>query len=170
MHISNIIGGASITLDILLPDAWAEERTAGGKAVWLLHDVGEASDTWVLNAQAELLANEFGVAIVAPSMGRLATYADAEPGCTWETFFVKGLWDYVHELIPAISSAPEDQLLFGRGAGADAALRFGQAHSDRYGRAAAYRPTDASLADWRSCNDGLRREIEAFCRVNSKDE
>lgn len=162
MHISNIIGGASVTLDILLPDAWAEEKKKNGKAVWLLHDVGEASDTWMLNAQPELLANQYGVAVIAPSMGRLASYRDAEPGCTWETFFTKGLWDYVHEIIPAISGAPEDQLLFGRGAGAEAAIRFSRIASDRFGRAGAYRPSDASLEDWSCCSEMLRREIESF--------
>ncbi len=162
MHISNIIGGTSVTLDILLPDAWAEKKKRNGKAAWLLHDAEEASDTWLLNAQVELIANRYGVAVIAPSMGRLASYRDAEPGCTWETFFVKGLWNYVHELFPAISDKRDDQLLFGRGTGAQAAIRFGKTYPERYGRAFGYHPTENPLDDWLRCNEALRREVEAL--------
>lgn len=162
MHIANITGGAGVTLDILLPDAWSREKKQGGKAVWLLHDVNEASGNWVSCTQAEVLANAYGVALIAPSMGRLAAYRDSEPGCTWETFFVKGLWDYLHEIVPALSEKPEDQLIFGRGAGGEAAKRFAAEYPRQYSQAM------ACGTDWLECNDVLRRAIADFAQIQDK--
>ena len=162
MHFFNITGGASVTLDILLPDAWSREKKQSGKAVWLLHDANEASGSWVSCTQAEVFANQYGVALIAPSMGRLASYRDSEPGCTWETFFAKGLWEYVHEILPALSAEPEDHLLFGRGAGGEAAKRFAAKYPRQYGQAV------ACGTDWLACNDTLRQAIAAFAQNQDK--
>ncbi len=162
MLISDIIGGTSVTMQMVLPNEWASERKKGKKAVWLLHDSGKDAAVWVMNLPLELLSDAWDVSFLIPSLDREAACRDSAPGCTWETFLTEDLRGYVLEMLPMLSEKPEDQMLFGKGAGALTAARLGRTYPALYGRYAGYQGTGDSLKDWEECGRRLQRELREW--------
>ncbi len=148
MRIEMMTGGTSVTLDIILPEGWRKYRPEKGRVMWLLHDKFDTSSDWVSFTQAELFASMYGFALICPTMGN-GRYNDGINTSQWQTYF-DNLWDYVHDFLPILSKAPEDNLLFGFARGAFGAIKFALNHPERFGGVYTVSFDDGFLAGVRS--------------------
>lgn len=134
MRAEMILDGPSISMNILLPESWLTAENPSGRTIWLLHDKFDLASDWVSFTQAELYAEQTETAVVCAYMNS-ARYTDWKEGCTWEKFFVKDLWEYVHEVFPVLSKEPGDNTLFGYGRGGFGAIKFALLYPEQYGMA-----------------------------------
>lgn len=132
MRLAAYIGGVSITLHIFLPEDWRKNPPKEGKTLWLLHDKFDDSGDWLSYTKAELYATLYDAALIAPSMNS-ARYNNWMGGAQWETYFLRGLWDYVHEMLPCLSTKRADNAIFGLGRGGYGALKFALLAPEHYG-------------------------------------
>lgn len=131
MRIDIITGGASISMSVFMPERWRKHKQENARVMWLLHDKFDLAEDWQSYTQAELFCGEHDMALVCASMAG-GRYTDWVNGCTWETFFLNGFWDYVHEMFPIFSSRQEDNFIFGYGQGGFAAIKFALLRPDRF--------------------------------------
>jgi len=133
MRIELITGGASITLQVILPEKWHKFSMKNARSFWLLHDKFDDSGDWISFTQAELFAEEHEFAVICPGMNS-ARYNDWVNGCSWQTYLVEDLWTYMHEMFP-LSKQPEDNILFGFGRGGFGAVKYALLRPDKFGSA-----------------------------------
>ena len=132
MRMEVFVGGLSITLHVFLPEDWRKNPPKEGKTLWLLHDKFDDSGDWQSYTGAELYATLYDTALIAPSMNS-ARYNNWQNGAQWESYFLRDLWDYVHAMLPCLSTRREDNAIFGLGRGAYGALKFALLQPEHYG-------------------------------------
>ena len=139
-----VSGAPDISLDVIVPE-YDEATKARGitkeeflanrslPVLWLLHGAGGHSSDWLRYTQIELFAQEKGIVVACPSVGRGSFYVNAVKGSPWEDIVTDKLWKLVHSMFPT-SDKPEDNTIAGLSMGGYGALRLGLAHPERYGR------------------------------------
>lgn len=120
-----------VKVSVILPERPKEKaKKENYKVLYLLHGRGDNSDSWVLNSQILLYANEHQVAVIMPS-GEDGFYTNTVEGKQYFSFMTEELPSKMKELFP-ISDKPEDTYIAGLSMGGYGALKIGLTYPERF--------------------------------------
>lgn len=102
--------------------------------LWLLHGGTDDYASWHDCTTVELLAKEYGCAVVMPD-AQNSSYSDMAHGPRWFTYFSQELPRILRAHFP-LSAAREENFLSGMSMGGYGALKLGLRYPERYGKVA----------------------------------
>lgn len=149
----------NLPLYIILPDPgrMGDRPVRSRKVLYLLHGLSDDASAWQRFTAIEPLANEYGLVVVMPSVGR-SFYTDQPNGQRYFTYLVEELPQYLADVF-GLAPAREDTLIAGNSMGGYGAFKAAFAHPERFVAAASFsgalslefiraHPDDARLAEF----------------------
>lgn len=126
----------STGINALIPQHSALQISGSGKlpVLYLLHGLSADHTDWIRHSCIERYAEEKGIAVVMPSVGR-SYYTDMKFGSPYFTFLSEELPQIVRALFP-ISDRREDTFVAGMSMGGYGAFKLGLSFPERYAAAA----------------------------------
>ncbi|WP_307592388.1 alpha/beta hydrolase [Paenibacillus wynnii] len=126
----------SIGINVFIPQYSAIQVSGTGKlpVLYLLHGLSADHTDWMRHSFIERYAEEKGIAVVMPSVGR-SYYTDMKYGSDYFTFLSDELPTVVRALFP-ISDRREDTFVAGMSMGGYGAFKLGLTFPERYAAAA----------------------------------
>ncbi|MBD8496995.1 alpha/beta hydrolase [Paenibacillus arenosi] len=128
--------GMSTNIQVMLPQHSALRASRDGKlpVLYLLHGLGADHTEWGRHSSIERLAEEKGIALVMPSVGR-SYYTDMKKGAPYFTYLSEELPAVARSLFP-LSERREDNFVAGISMGGYGAFKLGLSFPERYAAAA----------------------------------
>lgn len=126
------------TLNLILPDPGrmkgipVRER----KVLYLLHGLSDNGSAWQRFTNIETLANDYGLVVVMPSVGR-SFYTDLPNGQKYYSYIVDELPQYLADVFD-LKPSRENTLLAGLSMGGYGAFKVGLAHPERFSAVASF--------------------------------
>ncbi|MCR8845382.1 esterase family protein [Paenibacillus sp. SC116] len=126
----------STSIQVVLPQHSFLRASRDGKlpVLFLLHGLGADHTEWGRHSSVERLAEETGVALVMPSVGR-SYYTDMKKGSPYFTYVSEELPVVARSLFP-LSERREDNFVAGISMGGYGAFKLGLSFPERYAAAA----------------------------------
>lgn len=126
----------STGINVLIPQHSALQISGSGKlpVLYLLHGLSADHTDWIRHSSIERYAEEKGIAVVMPSVGR-SYYTDMKFGSPYFTFLSEELPQIVRALFP-ISDRREDTFVAGMSMGGYGAFKLGLSFPECYAAAA----------------------------------
>ena len=104
-------------VDVVIPQCAptgnpAEYYSEGNRlpAVLLLHGGGSDQSDWLRCTRVELLADEFGVALICPN-AQNSTYLNMQYGPRWADWIYGELYDFAHSVFPLSTDAQKNYVV-----------------------------------------------------------
>lgn len=128
----------SIPLYVILPDPGRIEGVPirDRKLLYLLHGLSEDSSAWQRYTSIETVANEYGLVVAMPSVGR-SFYTDQPNGQRYFTYLTEELPAYLQDVF-GLAPAPEDTLIAGNSMGGYGVLKAALNYPERFTAAASF--------------------------------
>jgi len=104
------------------------------KLLYLLHGLSENGGAWQRYTSIETIANEYGLVVAMPSVGR-SFYTDQPNGQRYFTYLTEELPAYLQDVF-GLAPAPEDTLIAGASMGGYGALKAALNYPERFTAAA----------------------------------
>ncbi len=147
-----------ISMDAVIPERMVR---SGEKAplLWMLHDFGGNSSSWMRFVPVELLAENYGIAVVCIS-GENGFFVDNASGVRWDANFIDKLWPTVQEMLP-VSDRREDNFVAGCGMGGYGAIHMALTHPDVFSWAGSFNGWLRAAVDYARGNDEFPEGIAA---------
>jgi S-formylglutathione hydrolase FrmB len=126
------------SLNIILPDPGrmngvpVRER----KVLYLLHGLSDDASAWQRYTSIETLANDYGLVVVMPSVGR-SFYVDMPNGQRYFSYIVEELPQYLADVF-GLTPRREDTFLAGLSMGGYGAFKAGLLHPELYSAVASF--------------------------------
>lgn len=106
------------------------------KLLYLLHGLSENGGAWQRYTSIETIANEYGLVVAMPSVGR-SFYTDQPNGQLYFTYLTEELPTYLQDVF-GLAPAPENTLIAGASMGGYGALKAALNYPERFAAAASF--------------------------------
>lgn len=106
------------------------------KVLYLLHGLSDNGSAWQRYSSIETIANEYGLVVVMPSIGR-SFYTDKPNGQRYFTYLVEELPRYLKNVF-GLDPKPEDTLIAGNSMGGYGAFKAALNYPERFHAAASF--------------------------------
>lgn len=134
MHYSSRTLAMQVALNVIIPDrksAYGEEDKPY-KTLYLLHGLSDDYSIWMRRTSIERYANEYGIAVVMPSVTR-SWYSNTAYGAKYFSFVAEELPALCRSYFKGMSDAREDNLIAGLSMGGYGALKAALTYPERFG-------------------------------------
>lgn len=134
------------TVEVILPEPKVSFNGVEAKnidsnkvpVIWLLHGLTDDQSAWLRFSNIERYANDYGYAVIMPSVGR-SFYADMVAGPAYWQFITDELYNRMQYFYP-ISPKREDNFVAGLSMGGYGALKYGLNYPERFSAIGALSP------------------------------
>ena len=180
MHYYSMALRQSVALNVILPEIPKKQEGAGApagtyKTLYLLHGLSGDCTAWTRKSSIERYADEYGIAVVMPSVGR-SWYADTAYGTKYFTFVAEELPAVCRSYFKGMSDKREDNFVAGLSMGGYGAAKLALSYPERYfGFATLSGALDVTrkgracdMVDWRA-NFGYDWEVPAELAGSDND-
>jgi putative tributyrin esterase len=106
------------------------------KVLYLLHGLSDDGSAWQRYTSIEPIANEYGLVVVMPSVGR-SFYTDMSNGQNYFSYLTKELPQYLADVF-GLSPRREDTFIAGNSMGGYGAIKAALLHPELYSAAASF--------------------------------
>ena len=126
------------TANVILPEIHKTKEGVGNpgntyKTLYLLHGLSGDHTNWLRKTSIERYANEYGIAVVMPDVGR-SWYTDTAYGEKYFTFVAEELPAVCRSYFKGMSDKREDNYIAGLSMGGYGALKLGLNSSDTFSK------------------------------------
>ncbi len=130
-----------VSLNVILPEIHKKQEGVGApdgqyKTLYLLHGLSGDYTNWMRKTSIERYAEEYGIAVVMPAVGR-SWYADTAYGAPYFTFVTQELPAVCRGYFKGMSDKREDNYIAGLSMGGYGAIKAALTYPAQYGGCAA---------------------------------
>ena len=125
-------------LYVILPDPgrMGEKPLRARKVLYLLHGLSDDGSAWQRYTQIETFANQLGLVVVMPSIGR-SFYTDLPNGQAYFTYLTQELPQYLFDVF-GLAPSRQDTLIAGNSMGGYGAFKAALNFPEKYAAAASF--------------------------------
>ena len=124
--------GVSVGVNVILPEGVKRGNVESYKTLYLLHGLTDDHTAWMRMTSIERYAQERGIAVVMPSVGR-NWYTDTVCGRKYFTFITDELPRVCRSYFRGMSDKREDNFIAGLSMGGYGAAKAALTYPERYG-------------------------------------
>lgn len=116
---------------VILPDGAIPE--GGCPVLWLFHGAHQDCSEWVRNSSIERFANEYGMAVIMPTM--LHSYGmNMKYGADYFSMLTEELWHELRWMFPCLSKDREKNFVAGASMGGYIAYKWAFTHPEQFAK------------------------------------
>lgn len=121
-----------VTVGVIIPDVKKDEGERCYKTLYLLHGLSDDQTMWMRRTSIERYAEEWGIAVVMPSVAR-SWYTDTAYGAKYFTFVSEELPRVCRSYFSGMSDKREDNFIAGLSMGGYGAFKIALTYPERFG-------------------------------------